>query len=445
MRKITIVIICLMLITTFSWIFPMKITVADPPYKPSNPDPENNSFNVSIFANLSWSGGDPDEDPVTYDVYFGNESPPGFKNTVTISKFTLGSLLYNTRYYWKIVANDSNSSTSGDIWTFKTEEQTNLPPNTPDNPNPVDDSSGISIDVDLSWSCSDPDNDTLVYDVYFDDTYPPSFTENVINEYYTLEILEYGKTYYWKIVAKDSNNETSGPIWSFQTNRMPFQPENPFPLNQSMNVSINADLSWICSDPDNDSLTYDVYFGDSNPPPNVENDTYDTSYNLGTLNYTTTYYWRIIAWDDQGASTIGPLWSFTTGIKMNHPPNIPNNPSPSDGYLGTSIDVDLSWSGGDPDGDPVLYDVYFGTQYPPPKSDIENQSGTTFDPGPLSYVEVYYWKIVAWDNSNVSSTGPIWNFTTRSEFNRPPNIPTSESPRNGSTNVKVNSDISWVG
>ena len=26
----------------------------------------------------------------------------------------------------------------------------------------------------------------------------------------------------------------------------------------------------------------------------------------------TTYYWRVVAWDEQGASSSGPLWSFTT-------------------------------------------------------------------------------------------------------------------------------------
>ena len=46
------------------------------PYEPSDPVPENGSTNVDINKKLSWTGGDPENDPVTYDVYIGNNSNP---------------------------------------------------------------------------------------------------------------------------------------------------------------------------------------------------------------------------------------------------------------------------------------------------------------------------------------------------------------------------------
>jgi hypothetical protein len=30
------------------------------------------------------------------------------------------------------------------------------------------------------------------------------------------------------------------------------------------------------------------------------------------LQYDTNYYWQIIAWDNHGASAVGPIWNFTT-------------------------------------------------------------------------------------------------------------------------------------
>ncbi|GEM_PF-1515155 len=50
---------------------------------------------------------------------------------------------------------------------------TNTPPNQPSSPTPVDRSSNISTTPTLQWSCNDPDNDSLKYDVYFGTDNPP--------------------------------------------------------------------------------------------------------------------------------------------------------------------------------------------------------------------------------------------------------------------------------
>lgn len=96
----------------------------------------------------------------------------------------------------------------------------------------------------------------------------------------------------------------------------------------------------------------------------------------------------------------------------NNPPYEPSNPDPEDGATDVPIDSDLSWIGGDPDpGDTVTYDVYFGTVSPPPKVE-DNQSETVYDPGTMDYDTTYYWQIIAWDNHNASTTGPVWEFAT---------------------------------
>jgi len=103
---------------------------------------------------------------------------------------------------------------------------------------------------------------------------------------------------------------------------------------------------------------------------------------------------------------------------INHPPYKPNNPHPNQGSTNVNINVDLSWNGGDPDGDNVTYDVYFGESSTPPKVS-ENQSSNTYDPGVLQVEKTYYWKIVAWDiNHGICTQGPLWWFST--EDNRPP-------------------------
>ena len=92
----------------------------------------------------------------------------------------------------------------------------------------------------------------------------------------------------------------------------PFTPSNPNPENGETNVSINTNLSWTGGDPNGDPVTYDVYFGDATPLPKVSSNQTSTIYDLGTLSYNTIYYWQIVAWDDTGLSTSGPIWNFET-------------------------------------------------------------------------------------------------------------------------------------
>ena len=105
-------------------------------------------------------------------------------------------------------------------------------------------------------------------------------------------------------------------------NNPPNEPGNPSPPNKGEDINIDEDFSWSCSDPDGDSLKYDVYFGTSNSPQKVSSNQSDNSFDPGILNYEIKYYWKIVAWDEKGASTQGPIWSFTTKEKSNNTPNV---------------------------------------------------------------------------------------------------------------------------
>jgi len=104
-------------------------------------------------------------------------------------------------------------------------------------------------------------------------------------------------------------------IWVMKyqgTNTPPNEPSHPSPADTESNVPIESDLSWTGGDPDNDTVTYDLYFGTTPSPPLFSEDLTETSFDPGTLSYFTTYYWMIRATDSFGAFTDGPVWSFTT-------------------------------------------------------------------------------------------------------------------------------------
>lgn len=90
-------------------------------------------------------------------------------------------------------------------------------------------------------------------------------------------------------------------------------PYSPNPNNNTEDASIDITLSFKCSTSDNET-TYDIYFGKNSNPKFVIN-TDDTEYDPGSLDYGTTYYWKIISIDSNGNETIGDIWSFTTLTK----------------------------------------------------------------------------------------------------------------------------------
>jgi hypothetical protein len=108
----------------------------------------------------------------------------------------------------------------------------------------------------------------------------------------------------------------------------------------------------------------------------------------------------------------------------NSAPYEPGSPSPAQGATDQPLQVVLQWSGGDPDSDPVHYDVYFGASSPPPLVS-SNQTGRNYTPNVLDYTTQYYWRIVAEDDHDHSTESNTWHFTT----GETPPTPTSVSIR----------------
>jgi hypothetical protein len=177
--------------------------------------------------------------------------------------------------------------------------------------------------MEFQWGTStDPDGDRVSYtlDISKDNlfsTIAESFTVTSNSKTIT---LEKGVAYYWRVKALDNKNLGSDYSDTYQfytegegeTNHLPFTPKLISPDLDTSVSGISTNLQWNCSDVDNDSLIYDVYFDTMNPPVNkVGENLSDKTFNV-SLNATTTYYWKVIAKDNNGGQSIGQIWSFTT-------------------------------------------------------------------------------------------------------------------------------------
>jgi Tol biopolymer transport system component len=92
-------------------------------------------------------------------------------------------------------------------------------PDAPSNPSPTSQATGININILLSWHCSDPDGDTIKYDVFFDTLSNPGLVApNQLDSTYQIDGLDFSRDYYWKVAARDvHNNVTASPVWHFST------------------------------------------------------------------------------------------------------------------------------------------------------------------------------------------------------------------------------------
>lgn len=206
------------------------------------------------------------------------------------------------------------------------------------------------------------------------------------------------------------------PLPSDLDNQPPGVPKNIFPPNDTTDIIIDISFQWTCGDPDEDDrLTFDISLQkDTLATVVIASNLDTTAFHYAQLEYNTHYSWQVTAKDTKGRITAGPIWTFQTRFGDNAAPRTPANPAPTAGEPSLPIEnVSLHWRGGDPnDYSIVTYDVYFGKAADSMELLAADHPDTFYVIGLLEFETTYYWKIEAKDNYGLSTTGPVWQFTT---------------------------------
>ncbi|MHC4739510.1 MAG: LamG-like jellyroll fold domain-containing protein [Planctomycetota bacterium] len=396
-------------------------TGPQPPGQASNPSPADTATSVSTTADLSWTAG---SGATSHDVYFGTSSPGTFQGNQTAMTFDTGTMSNSTTYYWRIDEVNAQGTTTGNVWSFTTEAVPS-PPGQASNPNPANSATDIAVTADLSWTTG---SGAASHDVYFGTSSPGAFQGNQTADTYDTGTMSNNTTYYWRIDEVNSAGTTTGNLWSFTTIvAPPAQATSPSPADSATGVSTTADLSWTTG---SGATSHDVYFGTSSPGSFQGNQTANT-FDTGTMDNDTTYYWRIDE-INAGGTTTGSVWSFTTIVAA---PSQASSPSPADSATGVSITADLSWTAA---SGATSHDVYFGTSSP--GAFQGNQTATTFDTGTMNNNTTYYWRIDE-INAGGTTTGSVWSFTT---IVAAPTQATNPGPADSATDIAVGTDLSWT-
>jgi DNA-binding beta-propeller fold protein YncE len=223
------------------WTFVIDKAANRSPYVPQDPTPPDSAASVSANTCLYWWSGDPDGDTVVYTVYLGTDSilqdsigtiaEPNNDDTTLheIGYCALPSLNTDTKYYWKIKADDQWEAVSlGPVWHFTTASAPDSPPvaptiTMPAPPNYIDEEYIFKVKT------TDPEGDAVRYWFDFGDgtssgwsSFVPSgqsvdmtYTYRSIGEFYVKAKAQ--DTHYqdseWSDSAKISIGVGPGAVW----------------------------------------------------------------------------------------------------------------------------------------------------------------------------------------------------------------------------------------
>ena len=333
--------------------------------------PQNNAQNVPLETMLRWQGNDADGDQLSYDVYFNGRL---IEQDTRSTSYILDGLHYETVYTWFVMVSDGELEARSPVWSFNTilNPDINHAP-TVQLISPENGAQNVNNEaVELRWQGSDPDNDQLRYNVYFNGML---IQQNTRNTLYIREGLNYETRYTWQITVNDGELTTNSNIWSFTTIPRPLENNAPIiniisPGEYNFVSGTNYRVRWEASDADGGITSTKIFIKEIGNVDFFEwffelfNDyelISETEGNPGNYLWDTTqidngiYSLKIIVIDDDNAEGEDIVERFTiNNIAGNNAPVITSEPVTS-AMLGNEYNYDVDAF--DADNDEITYSI----------------------------------------------------------------------------------------
>ena len=132
-----------------------------------------------------------------------------------------------------------------------------------------------------------------------------------------------------------------------------------------------------------------------------------------------------------------------TTVTSTYDPNLASSPSPANYGTEVILSAQLSWAKSIA---ATSHDVYFGTSFSdvntadhssPPGIWKGNQATLTYNPGPLTPDQTFYWRID--EVSGTTYKGNVWRFTSMNPY-----IASAPNPSNNATSVLPEKTLGWT-
>ncbi|NUN09947.1 MAG: fibronectin type III domain-containing protein [Ignavibacteriaceae bacterium] len=303
---------------------------------------------------------------------------------------------------------------------------------------PYNNSKGLVNPVDLKWRKSkraekyiiEIARDSLFSNIHKVDSVLAADTT------YSINLPDYGITYYWRVKAKNISGEASAEVFKFKmlgnsypvtlispANASTQQPPSGLLLKWSKPVEriesilgyqlqVSVDSSFGVIDINDSTLT-------------------DTTKLVNGLDFPRKHFWRVRAKNLAGWGDWSAVWSFSTKIAIPHPPVLlrPQNYStelwrPIDVYWRKISGANRYWI-------QVSNDSLFRNQYPLTVIVDDSMFTDTVKrmPDDLFWAsgKTYYWRVKAMNELGSGEWSQVFRFTTRTQ----PAAPQLISPPNG--------------
>ncbi|MBP7051190.1 MAG: hypothetical protein KBE65_09255 [Phycisphaerae bacterium] len=232
------------------------------------------------------------------------------------------------------------------------------------NPTPANGATGVSMGL-MQWAAG---GFGVYHNVYIGTT--PELTEaNLVSNKQTVLLYYYammqpGVTYYWRVDEVESDGEVrTGEVWKFTS--APTTAFSPSPRDGDKWIDAEEDLIWTAGQ---GAYKHAVYLSTDEAAVTardasalVSASQVAATFNPGTLQAETTYYWAVDETTLAGVLSAGDVWQFTTigpdagGVKGEYFNNMTLDGEPA--LTRTDPSINFSWGEATP-GDPIPVDLF---------------------------------------------------------------------------------------
>ena len=365
-------------------------------------DPPNNSGSITNLGPiLRWNklkGSSVYTVQASIDPAFGTTLYSKDIATDTVAK--LSNLQLYTKYYWRVAGKSAKAQGPwSDVWAFTTKlKSVTLK-------SPANGSTGLPSQVQMTWNLSTGANKYEVQ-IAKDSLFSQVIFEGLSNENdkHLSKILEYFTRYWWRIKALDDEGASDWSVaWSFTT--VIAAPELVAPIDASKNATVQTSFEWkeytaasnyhIQVALDN-SFT-ELIVNDSTPKTN--------KLDVTTLDYFTTYRWRVRLYSGKVPGLWSTVWSLTTGIAQ------VKLVSPDNDAIDLPVDMTFIWNSVK-GADTYLFQLSKSSDFSVIIKEAE-VADTKIEVPALDPLTKYYFRVKAKYVDGEGAMSEIRNFTTK--------------------------------